>query len=87
MISLCLVPPVRALSSINSWYEQSPDNMTGYTGLKTAEHISAHFPTNLKWAVAGRSAQKLQKVVADCKQLNGDRVQPGTMFDDFIGMS
>ncbi|KAH8653693.1 saccharopine dehydrogenase [Xylariales sp. PMI_506] len=49
---------------------------TGYTGLMTAEHITAKLPTNLKWAIAGRSADKLQKVVLECKALNPDRVQP-----------
>ncbi|KAI1844718.1 hypothetical protein JX266_009174 [Neoarthrinium moseri] len=49
---------------------------TGYTGLMTAEHIAARFPTDTKWAVAGRSADKLQKVVSECKALNPDRIQP-----------
>ncbi|ETS75712.1 hypothetical protein PFICI_12656 [Pestalotiopsis fici W106-1] len=49
---------------------------TGYTGLMTAEHIAARFPTDTKWALAGRSAEKLQKVVAECKTINADRIQP-----------
>ncbi|KXJ94679.1 saccharopine dehydrogenase [Microdochium bolleyi] len=49
---------------------------TGYTGLFTAEHIAAELPTNLRWAVAGRSAEKLQNVVAECQKLNGDRQPP-----------
>ncbi|KAH6661305.1 Saccharopine dehydrogenase-domain-containing protein [Truncatella angustata] len=49
---------------------------TGYTGLMTAEHIAAHFPTDLRWAVAGRSSEKLRNVVAECKALNADRIQP-----------
>jgi short subunit dehydrogenase-like uncharacterized protein len=49
----------------------------GYTGLMTAEHIATQFPTDTKWAVAGRSAEKLQKVVSECKALNSDRIQPG----------
>ncbi|KAI0127572.1 Saccharopine dehydrogenase-domain-containing protein [Xylariales sp. AK1849] len=49
---------------------------TGYTGLMTAEHIAAQFPTDCRWAVAGRSAEKLQKVVSECKALGGDRIQP-----------
>ncbi|ORY69591.1 Saccharopine dehydrogenase-domain-containing protein [Pseudomassariella vexata] len=49
---------------------------TGYTGLMTAEHISSQFPTDTKWAVAGRSEEKLKKVVSECKALNPDRVQP-----------
>lgn len=41
-----------------------------------AEHITTHFPTDLKWAVAGRSAEKLQDVVRKCKTLNPDRKSP-----------
>lgn len=44
----------------------------------TAEHVAAHFPTDLKWAVAGRSAEKLQNVVTACKNLDTNRIQPGT---------
>ncbi|KAG8165503.1 hypothetical protein KVR01_004055 [Diaporthe batatas] len=49
---------------------------TGYTGKYTAEHIAAHLPTHLKWAIAGRSRDKLQKVADDLKLLNPDRQQP-----------
>ncbi|KAI1419019.1 hypothetical protein F5Y12DRAFT_789422 [Xylaria sp. FL1777] len=49
---------------------------TGYTGLITAEFIASNFPTNAKWAVAGRSAQKLQDVVTTCQGLNPDRKPP-----------
>ncbi|ROT40502.1 saccharopine dehydrogenase [Sodiomyces alkalinus F11] len=49
---------------------------TGYTGALTAEHITAHLPSNLKWAVAGRSETKLQNVIAECKKLNPNRLQP-----------
>ncbi|KAI0199551.1 hypothetical protein F4808DRAFT_451345 [Astrocystis sublimbata] len=49
---------------------------TGYTGLITAEFIASHFPTDTKWAVAGRSAQKLEDVVKKCQGLNSDRKPP-----------
>ncbi|GAB0132658.1 hypothetical protein EsDP_00001087 [Epichloe bromicola] len=49
---------------------------TGYTGQLTAEHIATHLPTNLKWAVAGRSESKLQSVIAECQKLNPDRLPP-----------
>lgn len=51
---------------------------TGYTGKLTAEHIAANLPTDLKWAIAGRSTAKLEAVAAELKALNPDRVQPGT---------
>ncbi|KPM43505.1 hypothetical protein AK830_g3076 [Neonectria ditissima] len=49
---------------------------TGYTGKLTAEYITKNLPTDLKWAVAGRSEAKLQAVVDDCKRLNPDRIAP-----------
>lgn len=49
---------------------------TGYTGKLTAEHIATNLPTDLKWAIAGRSASKLDAVAAECKSLNPDRIQP-----------
>ncbi|KAK3313522.1 Saccharopine dehydrogenase-domain-containing protein [Apodospora peruviana] len=49
---------------------------TGYTGKLTAQHITTHLPTDLKWAVAGRSRDKLQRAVEDLKFLNPDRLQP-----------
>ncbi|ERT02008.1 hypothetical protein HMPREF1624_00303 [Sporothrix schenckii ATCC 58251] len=50
---------------------------TGYTGAYTAEYVSKNLPTDLKWAIAGRSPEKLAKVAADLKELNPDRLQPG----------
>ncbi|KAI1757419.1 hypothetical protein F4782DRAFT_537023 [Xylaria castorea] len=49
---------------------------TGYTGLLIAEFIASNFPTDTKWAVAGRSAQKLEDVVKTCQSLNPDRKPP-----------
>ncbi|KAL9630721.1 MAG: hypothetical protein Q9164_006276 [Protoblastenia rupestris] len=49
---------------------------TGYTGKLTAEHITTHLPTDLKWAVAGRSETKLSGIVNELKTLNADRTQP-----------
>ncbi|KAI0391521.1 Saccharopine dehydrogenase-domain-containing protein [Xylariaceae sp. FL0594] len=49
---------------------------TGYTGLRTAEFIAEHFPTDTRWAVAGRSAQKLEDVVKTCQELHPDRKAP-----------
>ncbi|HVW30297.1 MAG TPA: saccharopine dehydrogenase NADP-binding domain-containing protein [Polyangiaceae bacterium] len=37
---------------------------TGFTGGKTAEYLARHAPKSLKWAIAGRSAQKLAAVKA-----------------------
>ncbi|QKX60760.1 uncharacterized protein TRUGW13939_07906 [Talaromyces rugulosus] len=49
---------------------------TGYTGRLTAEHMAINLPPDLKWAVAGRSEDKLSRLVARCKSLNPNLVQP-----------
>ncbi|KAF7596753.1 hypothetical protein BBP40_000181 [Aspergillus hancockii] len=49
---------------------------TGYTGKLCAEHIVKNLPTCLKWALAGRSLQKVEKVAKDLKALNPDRAEP-----------
>jgi short subunit dehydrogenase-like uncharacterized protein len=50
---------------------------TGYTGKLTAEHVTKSLPTDLRWALAGRTASKLEAVAAEIKTINPDRVQPG----------
>ncbi|KAG8531534.1 uncharacterized protein KY384_003163 [Bacidia gigantensis] len=49
----------------------------GYTGKNVVEYISTHLPTDLKWAVAGRTHSKLASLVDELKPLNRDRVLPG----------
>lgn len=56
---------------------------TGYTGKLTAEWIGQHLPTDLKWAIAGRNAKKLQGVVEELKALSPDRKQPGEFLRNF----
>jgi short subunit dehydrogenase-like uncharacterized protein len=51
---------------------------TGFTGKYTAEYIQEHVSTDLKWAIAGRSSQKLETIAKELKELNPDRPQPGT---------
>lgn len=50
---------------------------SGYTGTMVCMHIAARFPTNLKWSVAGRSWERLEKLAARLKTEYPDRVQPG----------
>ncbi|KAF2638497.1 hypothetical protein P280DRAFT_430814 [Massarina eburnea CBS 473.64] len=57
-------------------YELVLFGATGYTGKLTAEWVTTRLPTDLKWAVAGRNAKKLQAVVDELKQLNPDRKLP-----------
>jgi short subunit dehydrogenase-like uncharacterized protein len=50
---------------------------TGYTGRLTAEYMAAYMPTDIRWAIAGRSPSKLEAVAATCRAVNQDRIQPG----------
>lgn len=50
---------------------------TGYTGRVTAEHITTNSPTDLRWALAGRSASRLSGLAQTIRSLNPDRLQPG----------
>jgi len=56
---------------------------TGYTGRLCAQHIVKNHPTSLKWAIAGRSATKMDPIAQELKELNPDRVQPGM---DLLGL-
>ncbi|PKX99575.1 uncharacterized protein P174DRAFT_438026 [Aspergillus novofumigatus IBT 16806] len=49
---------------------------TGYTGRLCAEHIVKNLPTNLKWALAGRSVQKIEGIAKELRTLNPDRTAP-----------
>lgn len=57
---------------------------TGYTGKYVAEHIYKSFPTTLKWAVAGRSAAKIEGVLEELKQLGIEREAPGAYYHNFL---
>ncbi|KAM0263502.1 hypothetical protein ACHAQJ_001120 [Trichoderma viride] len=61
----------------NRLYDLVVFGATGYTGRVVAEYITANFPVDTKWAVAGRSASKLQVIVEDCKTVHSDRSPPG----------
>jgi short subunit dehydrogenase-like uncharacterized protein len=50
---------------------------TGYTGKLTVEWISTNLPTDLRWAIAGRNAKKLQGVIDELTKLSPTRKQPG----------
>ncbi|KAF2787170.1 hypothetical protein K505DRAFT_367589 [Melanomma pulvis-pyrius CBS 109.77] len=58
---------------------------TGYTGRFTAQHITASLPTDLKWAIAGRSRTKLAIIAEDLKKQNGDRIQPEIEVCELVG--
>jgi len=64
------------MTTANRPYDIVLFGATGFTGRLTAEHISTHLPTDLKWAIAGRSMNKLEALAAECKHLDPDRIQP-----------
>ncbi|KAI0160065.1 Saccharopine dehydrogenase-domain-containing protein [Hypoxylon sp. FL1284] len=49
---------------------------TGYTGLLTAEFIARHLPSDLKWAIAGRSSSKLEALAKKLDAIDPKRSQP-----------
>ena len=53
---------------------------TGYTGKLCAEYISTSLPTNLKWAIAGRSETKLLAIKDGLEAMSTDRLQPGQLL-------
>jgi short subunit dehydrogenase-like uncharacterized protein len=64
--------------------------MQGYTGKLASKYIVEHCATDLKWAVAGRSEQKLTVVVNELHRLNVNRKAAGIVVadsDDFDALS
>lgn len=57
---------------------------TGYTGRLTASVIAEQLPTNLKWAIAGRSRSKLESLAKELQEINPDRLRPGKPLLDFL---
>ncbi|KAJ5083497.1 hypothetical protein N7456_012924 [Penicillium angulare] len=60
-------------------YELVLLGVTGYTGRLCAEHIVKNHTTDLKWAVAGRSVNKIEGIVQELKSLNSDRRTPDVL--------
>lgn len=71
------LPLVEMATSAQKEFDIILFGATGYTGKLCAEYITLALPTDLKWAVAGRSASKLSAIVDELKSLNRDRRQPG----------
>lgn len=72
--------PLSTLSTMtsNRQYDLVLLGPTGYTGKFCAEHIVQNLPTDLKWAIAGRSAEKMEPIAKELKALDSDRADPGT---------
>ncbi|TAQ85745.1 hypothetical protein B7494_g5933 [Chlorociboria aeruginascens] len=71
--------------SASRQYEIVVFGASGYTGKLTAEYIAKSLPTDLRWAIAGRSTSKLEAVAAECKALNPDRIQPAIEISTLDG--
>ena len=56
---------------------QSKKYDLGYTGKLCTEYITTNLPTDLNWAIAGRSEAKLSILADEFESLNGDRTLPG----------
>jgi hypothetical protein len=79
---ICTTPSYRPHNmASNRQYDLVLLGPTGYTGRLCSEHIVQNLPTDLKWAIAGRSPQKIEPIAEELKKLNSDRVQPGMAQD------
>jgi hypothetical protein len=65
------------MSATGRQYDVVLFGATGYTGKLTASYMATAMPTNVRWAIAGRSTSKLEAIAATCKNLSSDRIQPG----------
>lgn len=50
---------------------------SGYTGRLTCEQVLTNTPSSLKWAIAGRSPNKLELLAVEYNRRFPDRVPPG----------
>ena len=66
--------------SVSRQYDIVVFGATGYTGKLTAEYIAKSLPSDLRWALAGRTPSKLEAIAAECKSINTDRIQPGRHY-------
>lgn len=61
-------------------YEVVLFGATGYTGKLCAEYIHAKLPSDLRWAVAGRSQDKLNSILNMLKSNDNSRALPGMCY-------
>lgn len=63
-----------------SQYEVVLFGATGYTGKLCAEHIHANLPSDLRWAIAGRSQAKLEGLREELRSNNSSKSLPGMLY-------
>lgn len=77
--SFLTFPPISFLYPIemDGKYEIVLLGATGYTAAICAEYLAANLPTNFNWAIAGRSASKLDLLALKLDRKYPDRRPPG----------
>ena len=45
---------------------------SGFTGRLVCQHLAKDYQGRVKWAIAGRDRQKLERIKADLVKINGD---------------
>jgi short subunit dehydrogenase-like uncharacterized protein len=55
---------------------------TGFTGGLTAEYLAHHAPAELRWAVAGRNVERLERLATQLAFLRPDATPPGIVRAD-----
>ncbi|RPB11964.1 hypothetical protein P167DRAFT_488669 [Morchella conica CCBAS932] len=70
------------MSSTPRTYDLIIFGATGYTGKLTSKQILLNSPTTLKWAIAGRSSQKLELLATDYNTTYPDRQPVETFVSD-----
>jgi Uncharacterized conserved protein len=70
---------------MNRPYDLVVYGATGYLGSLVVQYLWAHDPPALRWAVAGRSEQKLATLVNSLDRTASDRNLPHTMVTAFAG--
>lgn len=58
-------------------YDLTVFGATGYTGRLVCEEVLANTPSTLKWAIAGRSPNKLELFAVEYNRRFSDRVPVG----------
>ena len=66
-----------ASNSATRAYDVMIFGATGFTGGKTAEYLARHAPPGLRWAIAGRSRQKLDSIKARLVALDARHADVG----------
>lgn len=66
-------------------YELAVFGATGYTGRLVCEEVLANTPSTLKWAIAGRSPNKLELLAIEYNRRFPDRIPVGMNEDHPIG--